>query len=79
VNLGFNATANPTTTQFLANFSNAVFSGYIISGSKYATQLCLVGGKCKIVTVYDAKSITADNWLYGKDGANGIIGLGPNS
>lgn len=59
-------------------FSGARFGGYVVDGTKYQTNVCL-GTTCKFVQVYSVSNVTADNWLYGTNGAAGIIGFGPGS
>lgn len=61
-------------------FSNANFGGYEVSGTKYTTEICLGSNNiCKLIRVFSGETVSADNWMFNKDGAYGILGVGPNS
>jgi hypothetical protein len=73
---GFDATNLPPA---VGTFDNAQFSGYVVSGTKYETELCFEQYNCKIITVYSGESVANDNWHYNEDGAFGVLGMGPYS
>lgn len=62
-------------------FTDARFGGYVVDGTKYQTNICLgdTNPTCKFAQVYSVTNVTADNWMYGSNGAAGIIGFGPGS
>jgi hypothetical protein len=62
-------------------FSNLQIGGYVASGTKYTSEMCLTtpDAYCKLVQIYSGETVTADNWMFNKDGAYGILGVGPNS
>lgn len=80
MSLGFNAANNATGLIHKTGiFNNAKFGGYVASGTKYSTRLCLNNNICKIINAYSGETVTQDNWLYDLDGTYGIIGMGPQS
>ena len=60
-------------------FENAKFSGYVVSGTKYTTEMCFADQACKLLQVYSGELVTANNWRFNQNGAYGIIGLSPDS
>lgn len=80
MSLGFNASNNASgIIHQLGTFTNIKMGGYVISGTRYTTELCLPNGDCKIGAIYSGEQVSADNWRFNQDGTYGIIGLGPNS
>jgi hypothetical protein len=74
--MGFDGSQLPGST---GTFSEAKFGGYVVSGTKYRSELCFGEYNCKYVEVYDAQQVSQNNWNYNKDGTYGIIGMGPGS
>ena len=74
--MGFDGSPLPGST---GTFSEAKFGGYVVSGTKYRSELCFGDYNCKYVEVYDAETVSQNNWNYNKDGTFGIIGMGPGS
>jgi hypothetical protein len=56
-----------------------MFGGYVVSGTKYAVEICFSTYNCKFIEVYSGETVSQDNWLYNTDGTYGIIGMGPGS
>lgn len=77
--LTYNAFDNYTLPPVQSTFSYARFGGYVVSGNSYTSKLCFGTYNCKFVRLYSATQIHEDNWLYGIDGAYGILGAGPRS
>lgn len=77
----FDATSGNTTglLHSAGVFTDAKFGGYIVSGTKYTSKICLASGSCKLITLYAADEVSADNWRFNSDGTYGIIGMGPTS
>jgi len=73
---GFDGSPLPTP---VGTFSNAPFSGFVTSGTKYTSQVCFGDVNCKFTVVYGVESISQDNYLYQQDATYGIIGMGPGS
>ena len=76
MHMGFDGSPLPEQT---GTFSSAQFGGYVVSGTKFASEVCFGGVNCKIVDVYGVDQVSQDNWLYNKDGTYGILGMGPTS
>jgi hypothetical protein len=76
MNTGFEATSG---MKQIGTFSEASFSGFVVSGKSYTSELCFGDVNCKFVTLYAADTISGDNWLYGQDATYGVIGMGPQS
>lgn len=52
------------------------------SGRQYTSRLCVPAlgvSHCKLIELYAADSIYADDYLYNVNAGNGILGMGPNS
>lgn len=80
MSLGFNASDNATgIIHEVGTFTDANLGGYVVSGTRYTTELCLPNGDCKIGIIYSGENVSEDNWRYDQDGTYGIIGMGPNS
>ena len=47
--MGFDGAPLPTPT---GTFSQAQFGGYVVSGTKYTSEVCFNGVNCKFVDVY---------------------------
>ena len=45
-------------------FENAKFSGYVVSGTKYTTEMCFADQACKLLQVYSGELVTANNWRF---------------
>jgi len=74
--MGFDGSVLPAST---ATFSEAKFGGYVVSGTKYESELCFGDYNCKYVEIYDAQTVSQNDWNFNKDGTYGIIGMGPGS
>jgi len=59
--MGFDGAPLP---QQLGTFSAANFGGYVVSGTKYSSELCFGGVNCKLVEVYGVDQVSQNNWLY---------------
>lgn len=80
MSLGFNASDNSTgIIHRVGTYNNAKLGGYVVSGTRYSTELCLPNSDCKIGIIYSGENVSQNNWRYDQDGTYGIIGLGPNS
>lgn len=73
-NFGYSATG----AIWVSSFQNMNFGGYVTSGQVYYDTIC-VNDFCKYMKLYAADQILEDNWNWDIDGANGILGYGPNS
>lgn len=60
-------------------FTDAKFGGYVVSGTKYTSQMCFASGFCKLIQIYSGETVTADNWNFNSDGGYGVIGMSPQS
>lgn len=47
--MGFDGSPLPTTT---GTFTDAQFGGYVVSGTKYTSEICFDGFNCKFIDVY---------------------------
>jgi hypothetical protein len=64
----------------IGTFTGLTFSGYTTNGLVVINEVCFYNNTlCKVASVYAVTEITANNWFYGINGGNGIIGVGPNS
>lgn len=45
-------------------FVDAKFGGYVVSGTKYTTEMCFASGFCKLIQIYSGETVTADNWRF---------------
>jgi hypothetical protein len=70
--------ANVTDSGF--TFTSKQFGGYTTSGTVYLDEICVENfSVCKVIEVFVGDLVTTDAWLYGQEGAYGILGYGPNS
>ena len=60
-------------------FSSAQFGGYVVSGTKFLSEVCFGGVNCKVVDVYGVDQVSQNNWLFNQGGTYGILGMGPTS
>lgn len=72
---GFDGTYLPIQT---GTFSQSQFSGYVVSGNTYTSEICF-GVNCKAINVYGVNQISQNNLNFNEQATYGIIGMGPNS
>ena len=65
MSLGFSESNNATgLLHRVGAFNNLKTGGYVVSGTRYQTELCLQNGDCKIGVIYSGETVTQDNWHY---------------
>jgi len=67
------------------DFENERFGGYTVSGQQYLSNVCLRAvtnssqDYCQVLRVYAGETISENDWMWGKFGAYGNIGMGVES
>lgn len=74
--MGFDGSPLPLQT---GTFDNAQFGGYVVSGTKFTSEICFDNYNCKFIDVYGVDQVSQNNWMFNQDGTYGILGMGPGS
>lgn len=58
---GFDGSYLPIQT---GTFSQSQFSGYVVSGKTFTSEICFGGVNCKAINVYGVDQISQNNWNF---------------